>query len=238
MNSSPVCLYGHRAAALAIVCMVVLVMVALFHHPVVAQHLDARERFVQLAQAGPADNLVHGTLIAMLAVLAGAMTTFNAAFEQRRFALSGALAAYCLGCALLGLAMLFDGFVVPSLAGQFSAAKPQQATAGMPVMAAIGAAIQVFSKAGLIAQCAAMLAWSYAIVTSRQAMPGWRCLAWAGATAGALPALLLLFFDLSLTPHSLMAIFAAHAVWYIAVAFVLYRKGMAVNETPVARRSI
>lgn len=235
MNSSPPSRRVNRAAAFAITGTVVLVMIALFHHPVVGQHAEARERFVQIMQLGTTGKLIHGALIAMLVVLASAMAVFNGVLDTRRPALSGALSAYCLGCTLLGVAMLFDGFVAPYLAGQFSTALPIEASVGGLIMRSISITIQVFSKAGLVAQCAAILTWSYAAATSGQAMPGLRWLSRIGAAAGSLPAILILFSNLLLTPHSLMAIFAAHAAWYVAVAYFLYGEGTASMEIPVAR---
>jgi hypothetical protein len=57
-------------------------MIVLFHHPVVGQHAEARERFVQIMRLGPTDELIHGALIAMLVVLASAMAVFNVALDM------------------------------------------------------------------------------------------------------------------------------------------------------------
>lgn len=225
MNSSPPSRRINRIAAIAIIVTVVSVMIALFHHPVVGQHAEANERFTQIMQLGSMDEFIHGALIATLVVLASALGIFNRALHTRRPALSGALAAYCLGCTLLGAAMLFDGFVVPYLAGQFSTVPPIEAPAAGLIMRSISITIQVFSKAGLVAQCAAIFTWSYVAATSTQAMPGLQWLARIGAAAGSLPAVFILFSNLLLTPHSLMAIFAAHAAWYVAVAYFLYGEG-------------
>jgi len=225
-----------RLAALLIAGMAILILVALHHHPVVGHSAEAQDRYVQMAQLRTMDNLVHGALMAMLVVLATALAVLNTVLEARQPVLRWALAAYCLGCALLGLAMLFDGFVVPRLAEGLAAAQPIDAAAGAPVMLAIGAAIQVFSKAGLIAHGTAMLAWSCATAASRQVLPGLRWFPAIGVTAALPSTALLLFADLRLTPHSLMAIFVTHALWYLAVAWLLYR-GAAPQPSSVMRTS-
>lgn len=227
---------GH-AAAFAIIGTVGLVMIALFHHPVVGQHAVPRERFAQIMLAGPTDKLIHGTLTAMLVVLASAMARFNIVLGTPRPALSGALSAYCLGCMLLGVAMLFDGFVVPSLAGQLFTAQPLQASVGEMIMRSIGITVQIFSKAGLAAQCAAMFIWSYAVATSGPLIPSSRWLSCIGAAAGLLPLILIFSSNFLLTPHSLMGIFSAHAFWYIAVAYFLYGQSSTIRE-PALMRSV
>lgn len=235
MNSSPSSTRVSRAAAFAIIGTVGLVMIALFHHPVVGQHAVPKERFAQIMLVGPTDELIHGALIAMLVVLASAMARFNIVLGMPRLALSGALSAYCLGCTLLGVAMLFDGFVVPYLAGQFSNALPLEASVGEIILRSIGITIQIFSKAGLAAQCAAILIWSYAVATSRPLMPSWRWLSFIGAAAGLLPAIIIFSSNFLLTPHSLMEIFAANASWYVAVAYFLYRQSSTTMKIPITR---
>ncbi|NGZ86307.1 hypothetical protein [Duganella aceris] len=183
-----------RVAAFGIVGVVLLITLALFHHPIATSN-------VELAQQATRDNQVHGTLILLLAVLASTLAVLSEALNER----SGALYVYRLGCALLGVAMLLDGFVTPQLADAATALRP------------IGVTIQVFSKAGFIAQSAAILLWS---------CTAWRRVRWfavVGLVAAIAPAAWILFGDLLLVPRSLIAIFATHSAWYLSAAWVLYR---------------
>jgi hypothetical protein len=193
--------------------------------------VDARDVQAQIVHFTSSNQLVHGALTAMLVVLASALTIFGGALGARRPALSAAIAAYCLGCLLLGVAMLFDGFVVPGLARQFVSASVRETELGLLIMRSAGVVIQVFSKAGVIAQGAAMLIWSYAALTSRRPSPGVRWFAGVGLLAGGLPAALVLATYLQLAPRSLMAIFAAHAAWYLGAAWLLYRFSVASGNT-------
>ena len=147
-----------KSSSFAITAIVLLMMVAVFHHPVVTHHDDAQQLYRQITQLSTKDHLVHGALIAMLALLAGSLSTL----DRRLGKPLGAYAAYGLGCALLGVAMLLDGFVVPRKE------------------------VRWLAGAGLLA---------------------------------AVPAAAMLSADLLLTPHTLMMIFAAHAVWYLAAAW-------------------
>lgn len=218
-----------RVSAFAIAGTALLVMVALFHHPVISDPADARDAHLQIVQLRSANNLVHGALTAMLVVLASALALLGNVLGRPRPAVSGALVAYCLGCGLLGVAMLFDGFVMPPLAAQFVSAPSSDTEVGMLIMRSLGVVIQVFSKAGLFAHCVALLMWSYAAATSREALPGLRWCAAIGLVAASLPAAFILFTDLQLTPHSLMLIFTAHAAWYLAAAWLLYQFSIAAQ---------
>ncbi|MES2759245.1 MAG: hypothetical protein V4693_17885 [Pseudomonadota bacterium] len=219
-----------RLAAFAIASTALLVMVALFHHPVISHAADARDAHLQIVQLRSANNLVHGALIALLVVLASALAAFGKVIGERRPAASWALVAYCLGCGLLSVAMLLDGFVMPRLAAQFVSAQSSDPEVGMLIMRVIGAVIQVFSNAGFVAHCVAMLAWSAAAATGPQALPGSRWCAAIGAAAALLPAVLILFTDLQLTRHSLMLIFTAHTAWYLTAAWLLYRFSIASSS--------
>ncbi|MRW90508.1 hypothetical protein GJ699_10970 [Duganella sp. FT80W] len=189
-------------AAYTIAATALIVLVALFHHPVAGTQGDAALLPAQIAQLAHKDRLVHGVLIVMLAMLTRALRSLQPASAT-------GLAAHALGSVLLGVAMLFDGFIVPNVAG---------IPDSLPMLQAMGLAIQVFSKAGLLAHCAAMLGWAYA---SRRSAAWFACV---GMLASSLPAAALLFSDLRLTPHSLMAIFTIQAVWYLSAAWLLLRR--------------
>ncbi|TFW20294.1 hypothetical protein [Duganella callida] len=107
--------------------------------------------------------------------------------------------------------MPFDGFIVPQLAGRFAADAPET---GLILLRAIGVAIQIFSKAGILAHCAAILIWSCTAWKAKRA----RATAIIGLPAALRPAGLLLFTDQVLHPQSLMMIFSLHALWYPAAA--------------------
>jgi hypothetical protein len=185
-----------RIDSYTIAATALIVLVALFHHPVASTSGDA----AQIAQLAHKDRLIHSILIVMLAMLTRALRSLQPTSAT-------SLAAHALGSVLLGVAMLFDGFIVPDVAVGI----PDS----LPMLQAMGVAIQVFSKAGLLAHSAAMLGWAYA---SRRSLP-W--LAVVGMLASSLPAAALLFSELRLTPHSLMAIFSIQAAWYLSAAWVL-----------------
>lgn len=222
-----------RIAALALACTVVSILVLLSHHPTVSGAAGAQEIHAEMVRLGAKDRLVHGALTAILALMAGALAVFDSAFGLPRPFSGGAGGLYRLGCVLLGVAMLFDGFFLPAMATAFLHAPPSEAALVQLIMRAVGIVVQEFSKAGLLCQCAAMLAWAYAAVVHRPVLPGWRWCAVLGAAAGLLPAAGILAGDVVLTPHSLVLIVGVHAAWYLAAAAAMYRAGLAAASVPV-----
>ncbi len=211
-----------RRAALGIACTTGLALFALFHHPVVSQASSVEESLAQLISLQLMDGVVHGGLIVMLAVLAAGFAVFSRLLGQRRAPVIVAMAAYGVGCFIVVGAMLLDGFVVPQLARQFINTPQGEVDVVYIVLRVIGTIIQVLTKAGLLAMCAAFLAWSYALAS----VPEWPWSRWCatlGAAAGLFPGLFILVVDVRLTPGSLIAIFGVHSIWNLAVAALLVR---------------
>lgn len=212
-----------RRAALALAGTSGLALLALSHHPVVSQAASVQDSLAQLAALQLMDGLVHGVLIVMLAILAGCFAVFGALLRAPRPAVTIAMSAYGLGCCMVLAAMLLDGFAVPQLARQFMAAPQGEVDVIHIVLRVFGTIIQVLTKAGLLAMCVAILAWSYALIYGTPALPWARCCAALGIAAGLLPGLFLLFADVRLAPGSLMAIFGIHSAWNLGAAAVLIR---------------
>ncbi|MFZ6647674.1 hypothetical protein ACO0LO_18270 [Undibacterium sp. TJN25] len=211
-----------RVAALAIAGVTALVLVALSHHPVVSHPSSVQDMLIQIAAQQQMDGLVHGGLIALLGILACGFSVFSDVLGARRAPVSFARAAYVLGyCAMVG-AMLLDGFVTPQLARQFSNASAVDIASVHVVLNAISDLIQVLSKAGLLAMCAALIAWAWALYAGERPTRWYAWCAGLGMLAGLLPALFLLLAQISLAPVSLMVIFGLHAVWNFAAAGLLF----------------
>ncbi|WP_394781254.1 hypothetical protein [Undibacterium sp.] len=213
----------HRLAALAIAGVSILALVALSHHPVVSHPSSVQDSLAQIAAQQQMDGVVHGGLCVMLAILACGFSVFSDMLGARRAPVAFANSAYVLGyCAMIG-AMLLDGFVTPQLAQQFSNAPAAYLPSVQIVLSAISDVIQVLSKAGLLAMCAAFVGWACALYADRRVSRwhGW-CAA-VGMLAGLLPALYILFAEIRLAPASLMIIFGMHVVWNFAAAGLLYR---------------
>ena len=237
MNSEPQLplALAYRRAALAIGGTTGLVLLALSHHPVAGKAASVQESLAKLVELQMMDGIVHGVLMIMLAVLVAGFTSFSVMLGRARLPVIAGLAAYGLGCCIVVAAMLLDGFVVPQLAVTFAAAPEGDVHVVYLILRVIGTAIQVLTKAGLLAMCAALLAWSYALATM-QGMAGSRWCAAVG-TAGALGSgLFIVFGNVLLTPASLMAIFGTHSLWNFGVAGLLYQASRSVAIATPWRR--
>ncbi|MGJ9416452.1 hypothetical protein ACHAC9_01615 [Massilia sp. CMS3.1] len=213
-----------RRAAFAIACTTGLALFALSHHPVVTKASSVQESLTQLVSLQFMDGVVHGGLMVMLAMLAGGFAVFSGLLGRRRVPVIVAMAAYSLGCCIVVGAMLLDGFVVPQLARQFVAASEREIEVMYIVLRVMGTMIQVLTKAGLLAMCAAFLAWSYALASA----PDWPWSRWCaalGVMAGLFPGLFILIADVRLAPLNLMAIFGVHSIWNLGAAALLVRSG-------------
>lgn len=208
-----------RRAASALLIVTALELTALSHHPVVGAAASAQESLSQLAALQFMDGMVHGMLILMLAVLSASLALFSRLLGWRRQPVMFACTAWLAACCVIVGAMLLDGFAVPQMAIRYLDAPEQDVQALRVILGAIGVIIQVLTKAGILAMGAAMLAWSWALVT-QDALPWSRTAAAAGAAA-ALSAALYILSGVRLTPDSLMVIFGAYGVWNFAVAALL-----------------
>lgn len=211
-----------RRAAIAIASSTALALVALSHHPVAHRAGSVQETLTQLVALQSMDGIVHGGLIILLVVLAAGFAVFSATLGSRRPAVLFATTAYGLGCCAMVAAMLLDGFVIPQLAQAFIAPPATDADTALSLMRAIGIAVQVLTKAGLLSMCAALGAWSQALCTGARISRWARWCAVVGIAAALLPSVYVLIADARLAPASLTVIFAIHAAWNLAAALVLY----------------
>jgi hypothetical protein len=166
------------------------------------------------------DRIVHGALIALV----GGLLTGLAAFSLRQGiaqpTVAAGIIAYSIGAGATIGAAVIDGFIVPGIAAQYAGASAQEVKLALHLLATCALTIQVLTKLGLIAISTSILMWSIGLVRSRGAA---RIAGIIGLAAGLLPAGVLLFGGVDLTPSSLGAIFLAHSIWYFAIAALLFR---------------
>ena len=221
-------------AALAIAATTTLILVALSHPPLGAAAMSMWQQLARLVAAQQQAGLVHGVIIVLLAVLAGAYGVFGTMLGERRPAVRLASATYRAGCSLMVLAMLLDGYVTPQVAAAFIDGPAGDVPFVFLLLRCVGVLIQVLAKAGFLAMCVACLAWSCALLVERPRRP-WStaCIA-AGLLAAALPAGVILGTSMQLAPASLMLLFGAHALWNLMVALLLHRSSSAAIDHPAA----
>lgn len=212
----------YRAAAVAVAAATAAALLALAHHPVGRHVPAAGAGLAHLAALRTQAAAVHGALILLYAILAGAHALFATVLGATRPAVLVAMAAYAAGCCLLAGAMLLDGFVTPQLAQRYLGAAEMQASQVLVTLAAIGVGIQVLSKAGLLAISLALCGFAWALVAATARIRGARALAGLALLAGAPTLGATLFGGLWLGPSNLPALFALQALWHGGLAWALF----------------
>jgi hypothetical protein len=210
-----------RTAALALVTTSVVVLFALLHHPIIERSSGLQDSLAQMVALQGQDNLVHGTLIAMLGILAWSFSIFGQLLGAQRSFVIAAGRSYYIGCGALITAMLFDGFVLPHFAARFVERRDGSIDAVFVVLQFLGSVVQVFSKAGFLAMSAAILCWAFVLVRSPQLQRWMRVSGAIGAVVALIPAVALSLVAARLAPGSLLATFAMYAFWNLVAAAIL-----------------
>jgi hypothetical protein len=175
----------------------------------------------KLAAKASVDRRVHGTLVTLMCGLVYALCIYTLRRKQRRLTSIAGYVAYALGVGLNVVAALLDGFVVPALAVLYVNVGDEAIRGMMPTLTACGIAIQMFSKAGLIAMSAGIAAWSWDLLLGSAPL---RIVGGVGVVAAAFPLLLFAFPDRALEPHLLLGITLTQMLWYAPLGVLLITK--------------
>jgi hypothetical protein len=209
---------GKTAGVIIAVC-AGLSILAISHHPTVTQHSPG-EALAEIVRLAGVDRVVHGALIALLGGLLVGLFAFSMRQGIARSTVVAGLIAYSIGLGTTIGAAVVDGFLVPGVAAQYAGASSDDVKLAIHLLATCALTIQVLTKVGLVATSIGILMWSLNLVRTRGTV---RIVGIIGFAAGIIPASVLLFGAIYLTPSSLGAIFLAHAIWYFAIAALLMR---------------
>lgn len=211
--------------ALGLICIACVVVLA--HHPTAIGHSEL-EVLSSIRTQAAMDRLVHGALIALLAVLAGLMVYFSTVFTLRRPLAIVAVVLLVLGVSTEICAAAVDGFVTPDVATSCDAALPICAASIVSSLKFSSLLIEYFSRVGLYLVALSTMLWGLSL------FPGFgyrHYLPLIGFFSGVAQVVALTDTD-RLHPHSLMIILLAQVAWYLAVAaslFTAQSRGTAVK---------
>jgi hypothetical protein len=210
-----------RIAALALAATSALALFALMHHPMIERTSGQQDTLEQIVAFQGKDQLIHGALIAIIAILAWSLSVFGQLLGAQRPLIIAARNFYHVGCGALTTAMLFDGFILPHFAARFVNAAVRDIDVIFVVLSFLGSVIQVFSKFGFLCMSAAILCWAFVLVLSSR-FPGWMRVSGAlGAVMSLITAVALAFVAVRLAPASLVATFAMYIFWHLTAAAIL-----------------
>jgi hypothetical protein len=204
---------AERVAGFVLGISSLLMLIAISHHPV-APRRHGLEALQGVVGVGPADRIVHGLLVLIIFAMIFSFTVYTLT-RIRLSTCALAWVAFFAGDMCVVGAALTDGFFVPAFAESYLAGAPIDAAPGLAILKAAAVVIQVLTKFGFLALCAATLFWSIDLFLDRGRD---RIIGLLGLIA-TLAVLAVLIFGGTVNVHSLLIIVALQALWYLAIAW-------------------
>lgn len=204
---------------MAIGACAILAVLAVAQHPVAASHVAA-QAIPEVVQLSLIDRLVHGFLIATTLATFFGFTIFSARRGFDRHTTIAGFIGYALGVAAVIGAALIDGFIIPDIAARYVKVTHDDIRAAVPLLTFCAIAIQNLTKLGFVAMSAGIFAWSVGLVASPGTL---RTVGIVGFFAAGLPVVILSYAHF-LNPHLLGIIVLVQAVWYLAIAALLWKR--------------
>jgi hypothetical protein len=138
-----------RFAGIVLAAGAVALVTALANHPESAASKIGEILRDAVASRG-ADNLVHGTGVAVMVIFTYGFATLARSVGLDRPTVLMALVAYAFGAVLASVSFLADGFATADYAQHLLAHGPAMIDIGLPSLLLLGALIQVATKAGFM----------------------------------------------------------------------------------------
>jgi hypothetical protein len=197
----------------------ILSLALMLHHPSVATGAHGTSAAIaELARTGSLARVVHGGLIALLAVQAFAYVELAERLGWGRRVVRAAVVAYAAGFVAMIGATLISGFVVPRLADRYEASGTGDVEAVRAVLVACTAGNRTLAEFAAIAMSVAIALWSGALLDRS------RTVAALGLLSGVVPAAALLTGALHLEVSGMTLVVLLQGVWNVAVGAALLRR--------------
>jgi hypothetical protein len=206
-------------AGLILIFAALATLTAVSHHPVIKAR-NTEDFFAQIPQTAFSDRLVHGALIFCGLLLLSAFCRFAQRQGIQRNPVLLGLIFYAVGTGALIFAAMIDGFFVPAIGMSYLHADGSTVETGFALLRSCSIAIQLFTKASIIATSIAIVLWSISIVrVGRTAM--------LAAAVGVLAALaqfsILIYGGQVITAHTIVFVVVAQMIWYFVIGILLTR---------------
>lgn len=209
-------------------------LVMIMHHPVLGHTPTAEAATAGIRRLASLDRMVHGVILGLMGLMTLGFLHLTQRLGFGRPAPAAGFVAFAAGALFTGMAAVFDGFIIPDL-GEHCAQTGVDAAAcsqtALDLLRLCAVAVQEFTKVGLVAMSLGIAFWGVAFLHRRdpKGVLG-LALGLAGLAAGLAPAAMIVFAPFRLSPHKLLMVFAAQAVWYLAVAaFLIFARRPAEN---------
>lgn len=211
-----------RRAALLVVIPAMLMVAVVLHHPTlhVGHHPSSEAVAAGVASIATANAAFHGSVLGLVGAQAIGLVTVAERLGLDRLAVRAGVFAYGMATGLLCLAAIVDGFVSPLLAQGCAGEASACATSFTASIGFAFAAIQAFTKMGIVAQSIALACWSLVFAGTRTGRL--RKAGIGGCVLASVPPILLATLNGPIGPAELVRLVAPGAAWSIGTATVLW----------------
>ena len=164
--------------------------------------------------------LVHGVAIASVCAYGFGYASLARRLGMHRPLVLAGLVVYLIGCVAMVGATIIDGFVIPHVALDASAA-PDRIRFAYDLVHYLGVVLNDLAKLGWILQAIGALAWSCVLLRT----PGFeRAIGLLGLLSSALVCAVVLGSATSMSMAALLGVLIAQLLWNLAAAVLLLRR--------------
>lgn len=164
------------------------------------------------------DGVVHGSFVVTLVALIICFVLWSRFVGLAKPPVVIGLVCFCVGCGALIASMVLDGFATPAIAVRFASTDDLQPAKTLFVL--VGTLIRFLMPMGLLFQFVAMLSWSSVIVKG----PGLaRAVGLVGLVTPIFLVVALFAVPSVMAAHVILAGVALQAIWYLAIAALLFK---------------
>jgi hypothetical protein len=206
-----------RIPGISLVAGAILAMAAMAHHPTASGGGDFATFARNVERIAAVNQAVHGTMIAVVAVLTWTLLAFAARRGLHRPLVMAGLVAWAIGAVIMIIPPVFNGFVIVDIARR-ALASPETADMRRITMQTLSSGIGVIVMIGAIGMSMAVFLWSADLARDTGSV---RWTGVLGLVAGAGLVIALPAGTGRLDLAGMMLVVAAWTVWFLAVGTLM-----------------
>jgi hypothetical protein len=165
------------------------------------------------------DGVVHGGFVITSVALIICFVFLSRLLGSARASVVIGLVCFCVGSGAIIASMVLDGFATPAIAVRFAGVDDLQPAKTLFIL--VGTLIRFLMPMGLLFQFVAILSWSWAIVKR----PGLgRAVGLFGSVVAIILIVAIFAIPTAMAAHVILGGVALQAIWYLAIAALLFNR--------------
>jgi hypothetical protein len=209
-----------RIPGIALVVSSIVAVAAMAHHPTASGGASFAAFANNVQRIAGVNQVVHGTMIVLVAVLTWTLVAFAARRGLHRPLVMAGLVAWAIGAVVSVIPPVFNGFVVVDIARR-ALASPETADTLRITLQTFGSAVGVIAIIGALGMSTAVLLWSADLAADTGAAR-WTGVFGLAAGAGLVVALPTGIARLNVAGMTLVLV--VWAVWFLAVGTLMIQR--------------